>query len=72
MIDGTPGFDGDIFADALSKLGQVAHEAGRVIDIALYGGSCLMLVSNFRLARRCGRVAADDQGFLDLAVRAVA
>ena len=35
MIDGTPAFDADILADALSELGQVAHEAGRVIDIAL-------------------------------------
>ncbi len=42
----TPGRLGD----ALNELGQIAYEAGRVIDIAIYGGSCLMLVSNFRVA----------------------
>ena len=43
-------FTAENLADALNELGQMAHDAGRVIDIAIYGGSCLMLVSNFRVA----------------------
>ena len=49
--------------DALNELGQIACEAGRVIDIALYGGSCLMLASNFRIATAdVDAVAAEDPG----------
>jgi hypothetical protein len=50
-----------------------AHDAGRVIDIAVFGGSCLMLVSNFRVSTANGdAVAAVDQGFLDTAAQTVA
>jgi len=56
--------------DALNELGQIAYEAGRVIDIAIYGGSCLMLVSNFRIATAdVDAVAAKDQGFIDSAAQ---
>jgi hypothetical protein len=73
MDDDIPAFDAEILADALAELGRIAHQAGRVIDVALYGGSCLMLVSNFRLATGdVDAVAADDQGFLDRAARAIA
>jgi hypothetical protein len=49
---------------ALDELGQLAVEAGRVVDIAVYRGSCLMLVSNFRIATAdVDAVAADDQAF---------
>jgi hypothetical protein len=43
-------FGAGALADALDELGQIAHEAGSVIDVAVYGGSCLMLVSNFRIS----------------------
>jgi len=57
-----------MLSDALAELGQMAHEAGRVIDIAFYGGSCLMLVSNFRISTGdVDAVAAVDQEFLDTA-----
>jgi hypothetical protein len=59
--------------DALNELGQIAYEAGRVIDIAIYGGSCLMLVSNFRVATAdVDAVAAQDQSFIDKAAEAIA
>src|SRR5262245_38936620 len=35
---------------ALHDLGEIAVDAGKIIDLALYGGSCLILVSNFRLS----------------------
>src|SRR5437879_149768 len=59
--------------DALNELGRIAYEAGRVIDIAIYGGSCLMLVSNFRIATAdVDAVAAEDQGFIDNAAQTIA
>jgi hypothetical protein len=45
--DKTPVFTAETLGDALAELGQLAHESGRVIDIAVYGGSCLMLVRAF-------------------------
>jgi hypothetical protein len=59
--------------DALKELGSKAVEAGKVIDLLIYGGSCLMLVSNFRMASEdVDAVAVEDQGFIDQAARAVA
>jgi hypothetical protein len=66
-------FTAERLGDALSELGQIAYEEGRVIDIALYGGSCLMLVSNFRIATAdVDAVAAEDQGFIDRAAQTIA
>jgi hypothetical protein len=66
-------FTKDELSAALSELGVLARDAGKVIDIALYGGSCLMLVSNFRVATKdVDAVAACDQTFIDSAARVVA
>ena len=71
--DNKPVFTADMLGEAFAELGQLAHAAGRVIDVAVYGGSCLMLVSNFRIATAdVDAVAAVDQGFLDGAVQTVA
>ena len=71
--DNKPVFTADMLSEAFAELGQLAHAAGRVIDVAVYGGSCLMLVSNFRIATAdVDAVAAVDQGFLDGAVQTVA
>jgi hypothetical protein len=68
-----PVFTPERLGDALNELGQAACEAGRVIDIAIYGGSCLMLVSNFRIATAdVDAVAVEDQGFIDRAAQAIA
>ena len=45
-----PVFTPDALRGALTELGKLACDAGRIIDVAIYGGSCLMLVSNFRIA----------------------
>lgn len=34
--------------DALAELGQILRDQGQTVDLAVYGGSCLMLASNFR------------------------
>jgi hypothetical protein len=66
-------FTPETLGDALTELGQLAYEAGHVIDVAVYGGSCLMLVSNFRTATAdVDAVAADDQSFLDSAAQTIA
>ena len=58
---------------ALAELGALARDQGKVIDIAVYVGSCLMLVSNFRVATRdVDAVAATDQAFIDSAARIIA
>lgn len=73
MTDESEIFTAEKLANAFSELGQMAHDAGRVIDIAVYGGSCLMLVSNFRIATAdVDVVAAHDQEFLDSAAQLIA
>ncbi len=46
---------------AFAALGHRAREDGRVIDIAVYGGSALMLVSNFRVSTSDIDAVATDE-----------
>ena len=51
--------------DALSQLGHRARELGKVVEIAIYGGSALMLASNFRIATEDVDAVADtDQDII--------
>ena len=43
-------FDRDALLDAFDRIGCAAIEAGTKLQIAVYGGSALMLASNFRFA----------------------
>jgi hypothetical protein len=43
-------FGRDALLDAFDRIGQAAVEAGTRLQIAVYGGSALMLASNFRFA----------------------
>jgi hypothetical protein len=43
-------FDRDALLDAFDQIGHAAVEAGTKLQIAVYGGSALMLASNFRFA----------------------
>jgi len=71
--DKRPVFTAERLREAITELGQLAYDAGRVIDVAIYDGSCLMLVSNFRIATAdVDAVAAEDQGFLDNLAQKVA
>lgn len=48
--------------DAFHDLGRMARDHGKIIEIAIYGGSALMLASNFRVATQdVDAVVADDQ-----------
>jgi hypothetical protein len=42
------GFDRDQLLAALNEIGEAAVHAQTRLDIAVYGGSALMLASNFR------------------------
>src|SRR5712691_4340961 len=49
--------------DAFMALGTLAQGEGKVIDLAVYGGSALMLASNFRVATQdVDAVVEGDQG----------
>jgi len=49
--------------DAFMELGTLAQGEGKVIDLAVYGGSALMLASNFRVATQdVDAVVEGDQG----------
>jgi len=43
-------FDRDALLNAFDQIGRAAVEAGTKLQIAVYGGSALMLASNFRFA----------------------
>jgi hypothetical protein len=43
-------FDREALLDAFDEIGRAAAEAGTRLQIAVYGGSALMLASNFRFA----------------------
>ena len=46
----TIAFGRDALLDAFDRIGRAAAEAGTKLQIAVYGGSALMLASNFRFA----------------------
>src|SRR5258707_12430955 len=43
-------FGRDMLLDAFDRIGRAAVQAGTKLQIAVYGGSALMLASNFRFA----------------------
>jgi Nucleotidyltransferase of unknown function (DUF6036) len=52
--------------DALTELGRRAYDRGKVVEIAIYGGSALMLASNFRVTTRDVDAIADtDQKLIN-------
>lgn len=66
-------FTKEDLASAFRDLGERAAADGRIIDLVVYGGSALMLVSNFRTASAdTDGVARQDQTYLDRAARIIA
>jgi hypothetical protein len=51
-----------VLHEALSELGGLAQAEGKVIDVAIYGGAALLLVSNFRISTKDVDAVADDEG----------
>jgi hypothetical protein len=54
-------FDREALLDAFDRIGRAAAVAGTKLQIAVYGGSALMLASNFRFATEDVDVSALDQ-----------
>lgn len=52
--------------DALTELGRRAYARDKVVEIAIYGGSALMLASNFRVTTQDVDAIADtDQNLIN-------
>jgi len=59
--------------DAFMELGELARRAGKVIDLAVYGGSALMLASNFRVSTRdVDAVVEGDQSIVTRLAESIA
>ncbi len=66
-------FDRDDLAVGFMELGSEAAACGKVIDLCVYGGSCLMLVSDFRQSSAdVDAVAITDQAFIDRIAKTIA
>src|SRR6266700_1406754 len=63
----------DALQQAFTELGTLARAEGKVIDLAVYGGSALMLASNFReTTRDVDGVVGADQSLIDRLAATVA
>lgn len=67
----TVAFDRDALLDAFDQIGRAAVEAGTKLQIAVYGGSALMLASNFRFATEDVDVSELPRPLPDWLARAV-
>jgi len=68
-------FDRDALLDAFDRIGRAAVGAGTKLQIAVYGGSALMLASNFRFATEdvdIREIGAEWPGWLSEVISAIA
>src|SRR6202166_2444149 len=65
-------FDRDALLDAFDQIGRAAVLAGTKLQIAVYGGSALMLASNFRFATEDVDIADIGQAWPDWLTSVVA
>jgi hypothetical protein len=64
-MDETQSFDLPALETALTELGRRAYDAGRTVEIAVYGGSALLLTLNRQLTTRdVDAVFEKDKGFV--------
>jgi hypothetical protein len=58
---------------AFERLGQMALAAGKIVEISVYGGSALVLITDFRVATRdVDAVFESDRTFVRSAARTIA
>jgi hypothetical protein len=66
-------FDRATLAEAFGRLGEMAREAAKTVDISVYGGSALLLTFDFRVATRdVDAVFEADRAFVRLAADRIA
>jgi len=73
MASASKPFDRTTLEQALYKLGEIAVQSGKIVEISIYGGSALVLTTNFRVAT--GDVDAlfeADRSFVRLAAKQIA
>jgi hypothetical protein len=64
-MPGSHAFDRSVLEFALAELGRRCHAAGRTVEIAIYGGSAILLILNNRIATRdVDGVFEKDKNFL--------
>lgn len=66
-------FDRVILGQAFERLGAIAREAGKVVEISVYGGSALVLSTDFRVGTQdVDAVFENDRAFVRKAAAAIA
>jgi hypothetical protein len=66
-------FDRATLHQAFERLGELARAAGKSVEISVYGGSALVLTTDFRVSTRdVDAVFENDRSFVRQAARAVA
>jgi hypothetical protein len=73
MAESSPPFDRAALERAFQRLGELAAAAGKRIDISVYGGSALVLTTDFRVSTQdIDAVFEQDRPFMRKAARSVA
>ena len=49
-MDASKPFDRATLEEAFERLGELAAQAGKIVEISVYGGSALVLTTNFRVS----------------------
>lgn len=66
-------FDRTTIEQAFGRLGSMARDAGKIVEISVYGGSALVLATDFRVGTRdVDAVFENDRAFIRSAAAAVA
>jgi hypothetical protein len=73
MAETAPAFTRETLENALNRLGELAAADGKRIDISIYGGSALVLTTDFRVGTQdVDAVFENDREFIRKASRIVA
>ncbi|HEX3486801.1 MAG TPA: hypothetical protein VHT51_17235 [Micropepsaceae bacterium] len=66
-------FNRETLEQAFQQLGQIAHDMGKVVEISIYGGSALVLTTDFRVATQdVDAVFESDRAFVRRAAETIA
>jgi hypothetical protein len=73
MADRPKPFNRATLEQAFERLGQIAVDAGKIVEISVYGGSAIVLTMNFRVATQdVDAVFESDRAFVRRAAEIVA
>jgi hypothetical protein len=72
-MDAPKPFDRTTLEEAFERLGEKAVEAGKVVEISVYGGSALVLTTNYRISTQdVDAVFEKDRAFVNRAAEQIA